>query len=275
MTLEELYLKHHILSDGLQRRYIISTAERRYDLDFVTPIELHFIAPTGISSEYSKPKEVVFKNRSWVQIVKELGIYLQTHFNKAKEELYNYRTDWSKAPIYSNHQSIDNMVEIESDLFLSVNFTATHFSWIIGDLLSLYNIHVGCLVVHRTPISEPQEIKDVVGNFRRIEFKEFLVSVKYKTDEKADKIIKNIEVMNKILVKMGTSYNDFFLFDDTLMLSNFKSKLLSKCYKYVHWTDSQIETAKKYLGYLTDYYTNVMKESKCNKNNVEFHFPII
>lgn len=43
---------------------------------------------------------------------------------------------------------------------------------------------------------------------------------------------------------MGTSYNDFFLFDDTLALSNYKSRLIKDYPKYIQWNESQVKTVK-------------------------------
>ena len=280
MSLEELYEKHHVLTDGLQRRYVINTNERRYDLDFVTPIELVILVPREWEEESSfiiSPAVVnkKFENRAWVQILKELVIYLQSKSPKTKEELLAFRTDWSKAPIFSDFKSIDNMVEIGEGLYFSVNYTATHSTWVIGDLLNFYDVGLGYIVVHRTPAAEPQEIRDEIGRIRRIEFKGFLMSNCGKDEEKANKIVKNFEVLNKILGKMGTSYNDFFLFDETLSMSNYKAKLLKDSYKYVSWNESQLKTVRKYLDYLTDYYTKVMKESKNHKEELEFWIPTL
>ena len=280
MDLKELFKKYNILTDGLQRRYVINAFERKYDLDYVTPIEIGILVPneweqtiSDAGIVYKGSYHKVFENRSWVQILKELVIYLQSKEPKTKEDLIAYRTDWSKAAIFSASKTIDNMVEIEDGLFFSVNYTATHSTWIIGDLLSFYGIKYGYIVVHRTPAAEPKEIREVVGRIRREEFKEYLCLHCGKTEERADKIVKNFETLNKILNKMGTSYNDFFLFDETLALSNYKAKLLKDLYKYVSWDDKQIKVVQTYLDYLTNFYTRLKKESKGNKEDIEFWIP--
>lgn len=61
---------------------------------------------------------------------------------------------------------------------------------------------------------------------------------------KLSKIVKNFDALNKVLSKMGTSYNDFFLFDDTLALSNYKSRLIKDYPKYIQWNESQVKTVK-------------------------------
>ena len=281
MKLEELYSKYHIISDGLQRRYIQAVNERRYDLDYVTPIELVILVDRNWEEDNGdliiSPSVVNkrFESRSWVQLLKEMVTYLQNKSPKSKEELLAYRTDWSKAPIFSDSKSIDNMVEIENELFFSVNYTATHSTWIIGDLLEFYGISVGYLVLHRTPISEPKEVREEVGKVRREEFKDYLIAFKGKDEEKASKIVKNFDALNKVLAKMGTSYNDFFLFDDTLALSNYKSRMLKDYPKYIQWNESQVKTVQRYLDYITHYYTKAMKEAKKHKEDLEFFIPTL
>lgn len=282
MDLKELYKKYHIISDGLQRKYVIDVCERRFDLDFVTPIEIVIIVPSdwcGERLEFGIECAPIYQkrieNRSWVQLLKELVIYLQGKAPKEKEELLTYRTDWSKAAIFSETKTIDNMVEIEENLYFSVNYTATHSSWIIGDLLTFYGIKEGYLVVHRTPNAEPKEVREAVGKIRREEFKRMLMYWLGKDKEKADRIIRSFDVFNKILVKMGTSYNDFFLFDETLALSNYKARLLKDYYKYTKWDEKQLKAAQKYLDYLTDFYTKLKKTSKKSHTEIDYWMSIM
>lgn len=74
---------------------------------------------------------------------------------------------------------------------------------------------------------------------------------------------------------MGTSYNDFFLFDDTLALSNYKSRLIKDYPKYIQWNESQVKTVQRNLDYITDYYTKVMKDAKKHKKDLELFIPTL
>lgn len=74
---------------------------------------------------------------------------------------------------------------------------------------------------------------------------------------------------------MGTSYNNFFLFDGTLEMSNYKAKLLKDYYKYIGWNESQLKVVKKYLDYLSNYYTKVMKEAKKHRDQLFPFLPIL
>lgn len=279
-----------MITDGLQRRYLVGINERRYDLDFTTPIELVLLVPASWEEEPSEidsyGDELVviglpdviekrFANRSWSRLVEDLIRYLQLHSPIDKEKLYSFKTDWSKADIFAKTKAISNMVKLEDDLYISINYTATHSSWIIGDICRLYGIKDGMLIIHRPPASELIEIKKEVGEKRRREFKEFLMNEKGKNEQQADRIVENIQSLNKILVKMGTSYNDFFLFDETFALSNYKSRLLKDHRKYVVWNESQIKAVNIYLNYITEFYTKLSKEAKKNNELLEYHFSIM
>lgn len=281
MNLDELYLKYLIKTDGLQRRYIVNTHDRQYDLDFVTPIELHVFVPYSWENDVepfaviSNPAIAVLRSRSWVQLLKKLVLYLQSKNPKTHEELFAFKTDWSKAAIFSDYRAHDNMIEIEDRLFFSVNYTATHSSWIINDLLEFYDIHLAYLVLHRPPVAEPEEVKNEVGRMRREEFKKFLVSNCMKSEESANTIVNNLESINKVFARMDSSYNDLFLFDDPAMLSNYKSKFLKSLSKCTSWDETKIQTAHRYLDYLTDYYASVKKESSKHKEDLKLGLYII
>ena len=264
MDIRELYKKYGVLTDGLQRRYVINVMDRPYDLDFATPFELSILVPKEWENDNSTPNKYVQKNfvhRAWTRILEELVLYLLEKAPKTKEDLLAFRTDWSKAAVFGDYKMFTNIVQLREDLFLSINYTATHFMWVIGDLIRFFGIEYGFVVVHKTPEVEPREIKEELGKVRREEFKAHLMSKYQKSEESADKIISNIGSLNKVLARIGTTYNDFFLFDDATALSNFKSRLLLDYRKYTSWNDHQLETAQRYLDYITSFYTKLKKRS--------------
>lgn len=273
----ELFQKYGFLTNGFNRQYVSHAKERKYDFENTTPNQLQLLVPQHWEDPNSLiigPALKVFKESSWLRLEESLFKYLQSKAPKAKEELLAFRTDWSKAAIFAEAKTIDNMVKV-GDLYMSVNFTATHSAWFIGNLLELYDIKVGYLFVHRAPIAEPQEIVDIVLQSRKGGFKNYLIEQCNKSEEKADKILSAFKVFNKVLSKMTSTYYDFFLFDNTMYLSNNKSKMLIDIGKYVVWSDSQIITAKKYLDYYSNYCTLLMKESKKHQDDYEFVVPII
>ena len=274
----KLFQKYGFLTNGFNRQYVSHVNERKYDFENTTPNQLQIL----VSPQWEDPKShavnpaiKTFEESSWIRLVEALFNYLQSKAPKAKEELISFRTDWSKAAIFSETKTINNMIQV-GDLYISVNFTATHSAWFIGDLLKLYGVNVGYLFVHRAPIAEPKEIVDMVLQSRKEGFKNYLIEKCGKSEEKANKILSVfVNVFNKILSKMTSSYYDYFLFDNTLSLSNNKSKMLIDIGKYVIWSDSQIATARKYLDYYSNYCTSLMKESKKHQKDFEFIIPSI
>ena len=279
MTFEEICKKHNIYSDGLERRYLINVHERRYDMEHTTPFELQILVPQVW--ENSDPLTTInpccksFESRSWVQLIKDVVLYLQEKNPKSEEDLISFKTDWSKATIFSRSKSIDNMVEINPDLYVSVNYTATHSLWFIGDILSFYGISIGCLLIHRPPLAETEEVRTEIKELRINQFREFLLKEKNLSEEKTEKVIKAFGPFNKLLNKIATSYDDLFLFDNTIVFSSYKSKLLASIPRYTTWSEGQIATANKYLDYLTSFYTKLVKEAKSNKDKLKHYIAII
>ena len=276
MELEELHKKYGVLTDGLQRRYVINVMDRPYYLDFATPFELSVLVPKEWESDNSSTNKYVQKNfihRAWTRILEELVLYLLEKAPKPKEELLAFRTDWSKAAVFGDYKMFSNVIKLREDLYLSINYTSTHFMWVIGDLIKFFDLEYGFVVVHKTPEVEPREIKEELGKIRREEFKDYLISKYQKSEESADKIINNIGSLNKVLTRIGTTYNDFFLFDDATALSNFKSRLLLDYRKYTSWNDHQLETAQRYLDYITCFYTMLKKEAKDRQDQLGLIIP--
>lgn len=274
----DLFQKYGFLTDGFARQYVSRARERKYDFENSIPNQLQILVPQewdNPSSHGVNPALQTFEASSWLRLIEDLFNYLQSKAPKTREELLAFRTDWSKAEIFTENKVIDNMVQV-GDLYMSVNFTATHSSWFIGDLLNFFDIKIGYLFVHRSPIAEPQEIVDIVLKERKSGFKKYLILKKGKSLESANKIISVVEnSFNKILKKISPSFNNFFLFDSTMYLSNYKSKMLLDISKYVVWSDSQKEVARKYLDYYSEYCTMLMKEARKHQDDFEFIVPII
>ncbi len=273
----EFLQKYGLLTDGFARQYVSHINERKFDFESSTPKQLQILVPqewVNPSSTSVNPALCTFSASSWLRLVEELFVFLQSKAPKTKDELLAFRTDWSKAKIFSEFKAFQNMVPVE-DLFLSVNYTATHSVWIIGDLLNFYGIKTGYLFVHRAPIAEPREVVEMILKQRKDGFKKYLMFKRGKSLENANKIISAFDnSFNKILSNMSSSYYNFFLFDSTQYLSNYKSKMLIDISKYTVWSDAKKETARKYLDYYSDYCTMLMKESKKHDDDLEFVVPL-
>ena len=279
MELEELYNKHHVLSDGLQRVYVINRDERRLDMDRSTPIEMHMLLPRLESDEYCgmNPKSVVIKERSWVQMIKEACIILLKHHPKSRDELYGFRVDWSSAVIFDKTKSLINMQKIDEDLYVNVGHTSNHMLWLLEDLYTFfcdddYSHPLAFFLIHRPPFSEPAEISKAVEEKMKNGFIDYLKSNGI-DEAKIGKVLKVIDLFNYMLIKERGSYNDIYLIDNYATFTAVKSKIGSIIPKYTNWNEAQIKTATKYLNYYFEFFKGLDKASRENKIN--FYIPII
>lgn len=278
MALQELYKKHHILTDGLKRIYFQETSDRHLDMTSSTPISLIIYADPewGNNTPFrvcltTNPQVFTFQETAWTALLTKLITFLQKNNPQEKEVLYSHKLDWTERYLFTDKKVVVNSVKLDDDLYFSLNYAANHSSWVIDDLLKLYGINRGTLLIHRTPFSEPKEVVDEIKKVRIEQFRKFLIEQQGLNEEKAEKIINVINgPLNKLLAKEGGSYSEFFVFDDTLLLSSLKSKLLARLPYITSWNEKQLNTARKYLDYLTVFYTFLAKEAKKHKEDLEY-----
>ena len=284
MEMKVLYKKHQILTDGLQRLYVQSVSDRRLDMTGVTPVELivYFSDTWGgrfvykNSSETLNTKTYHFRERSWSGLLTKLVNFLQESNPKTNEELLSLTLSWSNAKLFRETKDIANSVKLENGLYFSFNYSAVHSSWVIDELLKAYGVYCGDLIVHRPSFSEPKEVVDAIKELRMNQFCDYLIHEKRLDEAKADTIVNAINgPLNKLLSKKNSYNNDFFVFDDAIALANYKSKVVADLPYVTKWNEKQIKTAKKYLDYLTDFYTTLKLEAKNHKNDLLYRVKTI
>lgn len=247
--LDELFAKHNILLNKTERIYAQSLVERDYNLENTTPFCL-------VVDGYLELRE-----KAWTKIVKGVATYLQSNYPLPLEELYNFRTKWSKAAVFGPTNFLNNCACVAPNLYVSVNFTSLHSLWFVQDLFELYKVDLSnCyLLIHRSPYAEPIEVQNYIIDVVKESFTNYLISERDKKPEIAQKIVKNIEYLNKILEKVSRSYFNFFLIDSPITLSNLKSRLLIDHGKYVAWSEKQLASARNCLDYYTDFFREIGK----------------
>ncbi len=257
--LEELYRRHMVVSDRLKRMYIVHLNERPYDMEYTTPVFIHI----AVGEEELHTNNLIM-DRSWANLLVKVADYLQQMHPKSKEELINFRTDWSKTIIYSDYKNITNSKQLSNGLYLNINHTARHSCWLISDLLKFYNISPNSfLLIRRAPIIEPAEIKQQVETMMRDKFKEYLIDLRRLDESYADKYVQGIYTANKVLKKVSKSYYNFYLLDDIQTLWNYKSMVIKQYPKFVVWSDEQIEDVKKSLELFNSFFKYAMECLDC------------
>lgn len=191
----------------------------------------------------------------WSKLLPEIAVYLQTTFPKNSEELFNFSFDWSKAKLFTKSKVTINSVEIFPGIYLNINHTAVHSQWVIRDLLIFYKINLEkcTFFIRKLPGVEPEEITTLVIAWVKENFRIFLEK-KY-NEKQIDSIIKSIDVINKIQSHISPTFNNFYLFDNPLALSNYKINFFKQCQMFVKWDSNKIFIARKYLDLYTEFFT--------------------
>lgn len=276
-TLLNLFGKHHILTDGLKRVYVVDIHDRRLDMTSSTPISLHFLVEKkqqGAVLVHPNFETIVIETASWSQMTVNVVNELLNHTEGSFDWLYEFKPEWSSSIIFSKTRRLVNMQKVRDNLYVNVGHVASQSLWLIEEILEAFGVAIGSFLIHRPPFSEAKEVTDEITKYQREDFKQYLVSYRDKSEEQAEKVVHGIDVINeRVVAKLGSSYNNLYQFDNVQMLYNIKSKLLSNYHRFINWNNEQVNVVKKYIQYLADYYKKL--ESEAKKNPIDFYLPIM
>jgi hypothetical protein len=248
LLLEEINNKkaeifENVVFEGSKRFYIEDLSQRDYSLENTCPHRMEILGN-------------VIETSSWGELIEKIIPCLLTAYPEYKSNIVSFKTDWSKAVMFSVDRKT-NFRQIYDDLFVNCNHTALHSCWFIQDLLDFFKINKSkvLLLIHRPSSAEPKKVKDYVEKRFKREFKNFLVFQYNKDEEYADKVIRNIDkYLNPILAKISKSYNNFYLFDSNLTLSNYSKKVREKIDASLKFDDKAKKTLNRYIDYIIEYY---------------------
>ena len=237
----ELFDKYNLLIINKQRFYKEDLSNRDFLLECTSPYMFSFNSSN-------------IKENTWTNMLLKIVELFLKKAPKSTKELLEFKTDWSKAPIFLDNPKV-NCSELSIGIYLNVNHTALHSVWLIQDLIKLFNLPLEecSLIIRRPPYIEPEEIVDYIEKETILKFKEFLYYKKYDQD-RIEKVVRNIKFLNKYLSKISKAYNNFYLFDNLQYLSNYKAKFFKDLSKVVEFNDKQIALCHKYLDLLTEFY---------------------
>ena len=258
--LDDLFIENKIILDGTKRLYLQSLKYRDYNLEYTTPYLLRL------------SDGCIIKDGSWSRLIKELLKHLQSNYPASEFDLFDFKVDWSNAKLFGPNKFIVNSVEIAPGLYASVNFTAVHAIWFIQDILHFYHINIGqcALIINRPPLVEPEDIKREVIKANKESFFCYITEVEKKEEKYANTLLKNIDIINRVLEKLSRPYCNIYLLDSGQSLSNYRNIILSDHSKYVAWNTKQFEVVKKTLDYYKAYFEKVQAMQKYIKDsNIE------
>lgn len=242
--MNQFYEKYGLITHGISRTYKVPTLDRVYGFERATV-------------SYIKIEDFKLKDCSWKKAIFEVGKYLQVKHKLPVEELYSFSVDWTTGLIYQDHKFQINCEQIAPDIWFNIGYASTHGIWLIQELIKLYKINPDdCeIIVHLPSMSEPEEVIKYYKELLLSNFKSYLLD-EHLSEDTCGSVIRGIQTLNKVLVKLNCGANDFFLMDDRQTLSLYKSKVLAYCRDYGIFKGKQLDLAKRFL----DYYSNFLRE---------------
>lgn len=234
--------KYHIVFIGHQRYYVEDLSKKDYLLENCTPFSLDLCGKNFLCG-------------SWKQLLLDVVTHLLKNKPEMRDILLDYKMPWSGKKAFSNTK--DKCLEpVGAGIYLLCNFTALHACWFLQEILKLFEIDPkSCnFIIRRSPGGEPAECRDYFREQTKASFKYYFVNLLKNSEERADKVIRNIEKLNKYLAKVSASYDDFLLFDNYQMFSNYKSKFLDYLATIPAIDEKNFNIADKYLNYLGEFY---------------------
>lgn len=203
-----------LIFKGIKRFYIEDLSKRDFTLENTTPHEITLFGEK-------------IEEHAWGNMLVDVVTILLKNIEKTTEELIVFRTDWTNNQIFTTEKKT-NHKPIKYGLYLNCNHTAQHSCWLIQDILTFFGVDVSevCFIIHRAPKAEPKDVKVFIKNEFQNHFIGYICNEKGKEKAEANEIVRIVnDELNKILLKITPSYNDFFLFDDYAYLYNYCKKV--------------------------------------------------
>lgn len=233
----------NVVFEGKKRYYIEDLTERDYRLENTTPYQLEILGHA-------------IEETSWTHLLEKVAKLLLDIFPQKRVTIIDFRCPWSKAAMFSTEPRT-NFREVTDGLYVNCNHTALHACWFLQDMLDFFEVDKAgvSFLIHRPSSAEPQKVKDYIEKRFKKGFVNFLISRYGLPDERAEKIIDNIDkYLNPILCSISKSYTNFFLFDDNAVMANYIKKTKERIAMTVRFSDKAKLSLNRYLDWLVQYY---------------------
>lgn len=250
--------KYGLITHGINRTYNVPINKRVYGYE-------------RANLELLKVEEFEIHKEPWNKVLVQLVTFLQKKHNKTKNELLDFKITWAKGVIFDTKKFQINCAEIEPGLWFNNSYASNHAIMLIQDLISFYKLKESdCkFVVHLPCMSEPLEVikyfkGETIRNFQLYLLDENL------SETAVQNVIRGIEMLNKVLVKLNLGSNDFFLVDNRAALSNMKSKCLFYCKDKGLLKDKKLKLAEKFLNYYSKFFYEYEMQLKVSERKSDF-----
>ena len=123
MSIED---KHRIVYISNRHYYDIDLTIHNFDLENSTPLYLNV---EGFE---------IYEN-AWTNLLFEIIQYLIDEFEFSKEELLDFKLEWSNAKLFTE-KTRTNYRALSNGLYVNCNHTALHSCWVIQDFINFCGI---------------------------------------------------------------------------------------------------------------------------------------
>lgn len=197
--------------------YLINLESRYLFLDYSSPYSLQ------IGTK-------IFKSSNWGELLEAVANFLIETGKISNDELLNFRVDWSKKAIFSSEKLINHKKLNNPELFINLNQTATHYCFLLSDILKLFSIPFVSveLFVVRAPFYEPEEVHNIFQKNAENELKNYLVSNFNFSDEKIKSFFASVKTVDKEFHQIFPSKKTVITLETKLDLYRAKEKLMKR-----------------------------------------------
>ena len=243
LSKEELYAKYNIYESKGKRYYEENLSSRDFSLECVTPFSFTY-------------KGIVIEEGSWINLLPKIADLFFCLNNKSKADALGLNVSWTRQTIFSEAQKT-NYKKLAGGIFLNCNMTALHSVWLIQDLLTFFDANYvdAKLIIHRPSFSEPEEVKQNLSIINKDLFGKYLNKISNFFQSDIQIITKNIDILSeKCLPLIGKSYDNFFLFDDAVILKTYCAKSLHYLTTNNIYSYNVIKRIEVYFNYLVSFF---------------------
>lgn len=246
----ELYDKYNVVHIEGCRYYIVDLKQKEFYFENTLP---YCCVINGVELYESSWKNMIFK------VAEELDRVNP----KSEDELLSMRNSWGKQEVFGLNKK-SNFLPFKG-LFINVNHTAVHAMWTVQLLMNEYGVNLDdCkFILRRLPLAEPKEIREYEKEKTLEEFKDYLLQENTHTEETAQSIIKNIEIINaKVLPSFAKGYHDLFLIENPTYFYNYSGKALKILKEKMRVSPETLRTMEYAVEKLEEYTKMRYKNNK-------------
>lgn len=231
---------------------VIINKTRYYRIDLANiPYSLEFCVPYRLTVEGRE-----FNYNAWSTLIQKIAETFLLEKHISDEDALKASYEWSDKVVFSK-EPLCNYKRVSPTLYVNCNNNSQTAGFALRDLLLFFGIDLSkCeLIIYRFPNHEPKEVLQYYRNKNKNDFLEYLTISEGYSDANANKIIENIEKLNKFFANLQATYKDIFALNDMVRIESILAKFKQDFkIKYELVKPKNVELCNKYVPLLLKFY---------------------